>query len=360
MIDKLTDDRKLNFGDRFVKHLIDVGVYPYPTSSEKDFIVDRSRLEGWVRAFRESGAMVYIPLRHSKNPKDNTGWVEDIFIDGDSLYALINITDPVVAEKIKEGSIIHTSLGIEFNFTDDNGRTYPEIIRHIALTLDPHISKQKPFIELSRDREEELYNKVFHPLEEVVMPPEQNLYAYYNEKEQKGYFPHHNDDGSVSPSTLIDVLKQIDSENISEEIKKTAREHIYEHLIEVLSSLSDEKTALMERLSKFEFLERKNSKKMLLERVKILLKEGKITPNIERALVSAIERADSLEMETSNGDVFNLILDAISKIPPIVNTSVITRYASFNSPSISSDERQIMDKLGISEESYIKYSKKNK
>ena len=334
--------------NRFVKHLIDVGVYSYPGDPVKDFIVDKSRLEGWVRAFHESDTKVWIPLRHSKDPKDNAGWVEDIFIDGDSLFAVMNITDPQVAEKIRQGSIVHTSLGIEFNFTDDNGNTYPEIIRHIALTLDPHISKQKPFIELSKDREE------------VDMPPDTNPYAYYDEKEQKGYFPHHNDDGSVSPSTLIEALRQIDSESIPEEAKSKAREHIYEHLIEILSSLSDEKTALMERLSSLELLEREGKKKSLIEQLRRLLREGRITPVVERELAMAISQISDIEMEKANSNVLNLVFDALSKLPPLINTGVLTRYQSFNAPSISGDEREIMKKLGISEDTYIKYSKKGK
>jgi hypothetical protein len=335
-----------NHINKFVKHLIDAGVYPYPGNPVRDFVVDRGRLEGWVRAFHESDAKVWIPLRHSKDPKDNAGWVEDIFIEGGSLYAVMNITDPEVAEKIRQGSIVHTSLGLEFDFTDDNGRTYPEIIRHIALTLDPHISKQKPFIELSRDREE------------VDMPPDPNPYAYYDEKEQKGYFPHHNDDGSVDTSTLVDALRQIDSENIPEEAKMRAREHIYEHLLEVLSSLSGEKKALMERLSKLEMIGKESQKKSLIERLRCLVREGRITPVVERELAMAIERMDDIEMESMKGSVLNLVFDALSKLPPLVKTGVLTRYQSFNTPSISSDEREIMKKLGISEESYIKYSKK--
>lgn len=332
--------------NRFKKHLIDVGTYPYPGDPSRKFVVDEKRLEEWVRAFREAGIKVFIPLRHSKDPRDNVGWVEDIFIEGGSLYAVMQITDPEVAEKIRRGSIIHTSLGIEFNFTDDSGRTHKEIIRHIALTLDPHITRQEPFIELSNDREE------------VVMPEEKDIFAYYDESEKKGYFPHHHSDGTLDIEMLVDALREIDSSDVSEEIKRVAREHIYKHIIEVFGLFVNEKSELERKMDDLRRDANKGRMEIWKQRLKGLMNEGKITPAVHRELSLVLERDVATESKEDEGSVFGVVLDALSKLPSAVNSKVLTRYGSFSPRMLSGDEKDLIDKLGVSEEAYRKYSMK--
>jgi hypothetical protein len=85
-----------------------------------------------------------VPRRHSRDPNDNTGWVEGFEIANGVLYGLFDITDEETAKKIEEGTIRDVSIGVG-PVTREDGTKYPEVITHVALTLDPHVREQGDF-----------------------------------------------------------------------------------------------------------------------------------------------------------------------------------------------------------------------
>lgn len=84
---------------------------------------------------------VPVPLGHDgrNDASKNTGYVKALERRGDSLFAKFDITDNSIAEKIKDKSIKHNSIGVVLK--EGIGR----VLDHIALTLFPAVSQLKPF-----------------------------------------------------------------------------------------------------------------------------------------------------------------------------------------------------------------------
>ena len=62
----------------------------------------------------------------------------------DALFSVVEVKDRRAREKIKDGSIRWTSPWIN-TFTDGNGKTWNNVITHLALTTRPRITQQQPF-----------------------------------------------------------------------------------------------------------------------------------------------------------------------------------------------------------------------
>lgn len=131
---------------KFRKEVIRVGEYFHPDASGGVLAITLDRIKKWIANFESAGIKVWLPIRHSKDPRDNAGWVTGLSLDGDKLMADMDVTDNPTAERIENGTITDVSIGLEFDFTDDKGNIFDEIIRHVALTVDPHIRMQEGFI----------------------------------------------------------------------------------------------------------------------------------------------------------------------------------------------------------------------
>ncbi len=62
----------------------------------------------------------------------------------DALFSVVEVKDRRAREKIKDGSIRWTSPWIN-SFTDGNGKTWNNVITHLALTTRPRVTPQQPF-----------------------------------------------------------------------------------------------------------------------------------------------------------------------------------------------------------------------
>lgn len=133
---------------RFRKELLRAGNYIHPHDPQLTLSITTERMGKWIEAFKSAPFKVYVPLRHTKDPAQNAGWLEDLFLEEERLYGILCITDEEIAQKIREGTIQDVSIAVEKDVTDANGLTYDELITHVALTLDPHFRSQEPFLEL--------------------------------------------------------------------------------------------------------------------------------------------------------------------------------------------------------------------
>ncbi len=131
---------------KFKKEIIRVGEYYHPDAPDGKLDVTLDRINNWIDNFTKAGIKVWLPIRHSKDPRDNTGWVTGLLVEDDKLIAELEVTDKDIATRLEDGTIKDVSIGIEFDFTDDKGNIFDEIIRHVALTVDPHIREQEGFI----------------------------------------------------------------------------------------------------------------------------------------------------------------------------------------------------------------------
>ncbi len=135
---------------RFRKELIREGTWVHPTRNFR-LSVTRDRMRRWVEKFRlmrERGIRVPVPFGHSYDPKENAGFVEELVLDGNVLFAVLNIPRPEDAQKLGQ-TVKDVSLSINPDFRDGQGRRYGEVIEHVALTTRPVVSGQGDFVPLS-------------------------------------------------------------------------------------------------------------------------------------------------------------------------------------------------------------------
>jgi hypothetical protein len=135
--------------------------------------------EGLVESAEEQAfPHITVPLSHENGILENTGYVRQLAVadadDGEQLLmAGIEFTDPSVKDKVLNGSIADTSVGIKFNYRNKrSGKTYPYALEHVALTQQPWIDGlpgfgaqfSQPFDQEASDELEKQYTGVFaHP-----------------------------------------------------------------------------------------------------------------------------------------------------------------------------------------------------
>ena len=120
-------------GKFFVKEVARSGVHTDGNGNEIELTMEM--FDEICNKFMASAVAVPIPLGHSGiyDPLKNTGFVRGLWTLGQSLMAKMEITEPLVSEKIENGTIVDDSISI---FKNDTGWN----IEHIALTLLPAIT----------------------------------------------------------------------------------------------------------------------------------------------------------------------------------------------------------------------------
>lgn len=137
---------------QFRKEVIKVGKYIHP-ATKKAFEVTVDLLNHWVATFNRwvgAGNAVPIPLGHSKvnNPEANAGWVTGLAVENDSLFGIMELSDP------KLSLTTDVSLCVDGEVMDGRGNKYTNIITHIALCTDPVIAGLGKFMKLSLSKGE--------------------------------------------------------------------------------------------------------------------------------------------------------------------------------------------------------------
>lgn len=61
----------------------------------------------------------------------------------DAIYSLAEV-DPALADLLESGRVPYFSPGLSADYTDDEGRHWPLIVRELTLTLDPRQKKRQP------------------------------------------------------------------------------------------------------------------------------------------------------------------------------------------------------------------------
>ena len=308
----LSENFELEDGDnRFRKEVIRAGTYYHPDAPQGTLEVTAERMQMWADNFAEAGVKVWVPYRHSKNPKENTGWVEDMTVEDDKLFATLNVTDAAAAEMLRDGTIQDVSIGIEFDFVDDHGRHFAEVIRHIALTVDPHIREQGPFDEVPTNPTQD------------DNPPE---------------------------------IQSADTDDI------VTTEYDYNGGELTLERRNDELTAenrqLRGEMSRLRTSAEDNVKREDERLVERYIADGLLTPACRkeaRALLSA--RADFVELEEGISSVHNTFRTLVEKLPTRIGYGQALKLEP--PPELGSDdEERVLAKLGLTREDISQYSTK--
>ncbi|MBX9770807.1 MAG: hypothetical protein K2X29_05525 [Candidatus Obscuribacterales bacterium] len=244
----------------YKKEILAVGIYKV---NGKDLeITDQTlqQLKTNFDAFVGRGGKVPLVFNHDVEAESTIGWVVGLWIDGNSLYASLKITDKEALAKIPS-TINEVSVGIADKFTDGIGNEYETFLYHIGAVVLPIYMGQEDFTEMSIDTKEVLETKEINMNEEMFKA----LVALLNEMLGEGYaLPE-----TVSPDTLVDDLKSI----------MEAKKGMSEPVEEVKEEVKEEESSLMDKVEEL-------SKQLYSTRVETLLALGSILPCHKKALMN--------------------------------------------------------------------------
>jgi hypothetical protein len=141
---------------KLVKDILKAATYR-PDASNPAFAVDVTTdvLDHWSRTFNDmKSAEIGIPVpwehpprgdansdplewaaRKQGDPRSNAGWVDSVYREGDTLFAVLDIDDRYADDLQKSGCYVSPKFG--GTWTDSLSRTWENPIHHIALTTKP-------------------------------------------------------------------------------------------------------------------------------------------------------------------------------------------------------------------------------
>jgi Zeta toxin len=140
-----------------------------PIPGGKPLVIDKALFDDVKRAF-DDGAWehVTVPLSHKDRVDENTGYVKALKVEEDArrpgeyvLRAGMRFTDPAIREKVTNGSIANTSVGIALtgHTRTRDGKHYPRVLKHVALTNQPWLDGLEPFGEQLAAAQEEAHGE---------------------------------------------------------------------------------------------------------------------------------------------------------------------------------------------------------
>jgi hypothetical protein len=360
---------------RFLKEIIRAGSYRHPARPGEDVAVTPERLRRWVKNFYAAPVKVWVPYRHSADPQDNTGWVEDVFLDDDRLFAVLRVTDENAARLLRDGTIEDVSVGVEAGFTDMHGRRYDELLRHVALTLDPHLRGQEGFVAL--DAAPPVRTKGGTPVPV-------SIYAYVDEATGEGYYPHHDEEGEVDLAAVRAALAELAQAGLDEELAARIREHLLAHLREAgeaqaaTADVNAEAAAgapALELEARVAELDRKNRRlrrtlralaadrareraDALADEVAAWTAEGKVLPAYAPQVHALLAAGDALplELEGRRTDVATVVREVLAALPPVVQFGERLSLAPpEDRVPLSPAEKAMLASLGVTTSDYRRY-----
>ena len=143
--------------------------YDGPDGKPKKLLVTDAAVDHFLKSGQDmlaAGLSIPVPLEHglpdppspltaaekaAKQVLNNAGWIKKYAkaqgvkdVPDGALMALVDVADPEIAKKLPT-TIKWCSPYINPKFTDGNGKTWENVITHVALTLRPRVTKQAPF-----------------------------------------------------------------------------------------------------------------------------------------------------------------------------------------------------------------------
>ena len=145
---------------RFSKEVVAIGQY-VKVSDGIAFTVTQESLDNWAFQFkrmREAGVKVPLPfgehkdekweakVRKAGDPRENAGWVDDLFVQRDKLVMVCNLSGKDALEAAPNSDV---SINARAQFVDGTGNAYVWPITHIAMVTDPVIPGLGDFVPLA-------------------------------------------------------------------------------------------------------------------------------------------------------------------------------------------------------------------
>lgn len=190
---------------RFKKELIRVGTWIHP---EKKWTLEVTpkRMDEWVERYNKMQAQdikVPVPYDHVYSAKENTGFLDKMWREGNTLYGELEMLNPSDIEKIGT-TIKDVSIGINPMFQDGKGNKYGEVIEHVALTNYPVVPASDNFQKVAAELGSNVEIFTFSRIEVDNIKMNEKQIASREAKQQAKLFLTH--EGGTK---MIDGLKEL-------------------------------------------------------------------------------------------------------------------------------------------------------
>jgi hypothetical protein len=133
-------------------------------------------LEAMAKNFKElkEEGLLEPPMKidHSESARDAIGWIQDLYVEGETLLADVLFTEEDAIEKVQKGTWKKVSAEIYSNYTEEsNGKNYGMVFRALSIVSIPHLKNIKGIV-LNAE----------HIENEVIELTEEQLKALLDEK----------------------------------------------------------------------------------------------------------------------------------------------------------------------------------
>ena len=310
------DILKYSSMSRYRKELIKVGKY-IKASTNQAFDVTLDTLNHWASTFKQwtgNGNRVPIPLGHDRaqEPEANQGWVTDMFVEGNSLYGIMELLNPELA------LTTDVSICIDNKVTDGKGIKYNRPITHVALCTDPVVPGLSDFetlsLSLGVNNMNEFLKKIAAKLKlSKAEPTEDDILAAIKMEETKDKVDLSKIaaalklSGDVTEEAILEAIKPV--EKIKPEDKEKEKEKVE------LSSVVPVAPA-------------PQVVKLVAENREIklagLVKAAIITPAVKDVLAARYTEGKALTLELSKGDndEFDFVYNILAQNNPVALSEI--------------------------------------
>ena len=311
---------------KYRKDIVPVGLAVNTEGGEVVF--NKEYIEMLVKNTRESGHNTYVPLRHTADPAQNTGYVDNFGILDGSLYGDFDIIDKKSSDYIEQGLIKKVSIGVADPHSD---KAY---IDHVALTLKPYVNNQEPFIRMEGDIEV-IYlenNELTEWGGDTMSEEKANVFDKIS-----SIFEKTNSELSLENKTLKSSKLELESEVTTLKLElKTAKSKVVE--LESADKVRTEKLKLEAKEA---------DTKLQLEMIDNAIKQGKLTPAKKASILEAGFTTVQLEA----------MLGALDVVVNMENTTVATN-PNDKPLELEAGEKERFERLGIEQtEENIKFNR---
>jgi hypothetical protein len=84
---------------------------------------------------------------HSESARDQIGWIQDLYVEGDALYADVLFTEEEAMQKVKRGTWKKVSAEIYHNYKEEaNGKEYGMVFRALSIVSIPQLKNIKGIV----------------------------------------------------------------------------------------------------------------------------------------------------------------------------------------------------------------------
>lgn len=340
---------------RFKKQVLRVGKWLYDNATSGGpgvFEVTKEKAKELVENFKnrviENVPVTRGHVRQSemdKNPNLVAGYVEDLELDDDKVYAVFKTEDDDADEEIGK-KYKNVSLSIDENYEDhESGQDKGFVARHLALTVEPYIKKLDPkFVALSDELDKPVVNISLEenmaeekkkekeaPKEEAAQKVEKEAEAPEEKKEvaEKAEAPEETAVAEKDEEEAAPEPKPQDEEKEEEEVTEGSEKDLSDTETESeeqaepeAAEEDDDVTELSEQLRTKDAELAELREKEVETQYKKLLSEGRVLPAQKEEAMALLKNSESVELaEGESTKVSELFKSFIEKSTPQVDMS---------------------------------------